>query len=116
MRPREIRVDYFFGNAGDVVGDVFNFNGIVGCVPDHILGVVVTVPRLSDTADTDDVTGGDIDCIDFNGGGTALDATTTCTTNSLTLSEAGAPIIAPGGNFSIDWVADSLESSMSFLP
>ena len=67
-------------------------------------------------SDTDDVTGGDIDCIDFNGGSTAIDATTTCTTNSLTLSEAGAPIIAPSGNFSIDWVADSLQGSMTVLP
>ena len=57
MRPREIRVDDFLGNTGDVVGDVFNFDGIVACVPDHVLGVVVSVPRLSDTADTDDVTG-----------------------------------------------------------
>ncbi len=68
------------------------------------------------TADNDDVTLGDIDCMDFNGGSTALDGTTTCTTNSLTLSEAGAPILAPAGDFSIDWVADSLQGSMTVLP
>jgi hypothetical protein len=68
------------------------------------------------TSDTDNITTGDIDCVDFNDGGDPLDGGTTCDDNGLTLSEAGAPIIDPSGDFSINWVASTLKSKMSSLP
>jgi hypothetical protein len=68
------------------------------------------------TSDTDNIGSGDIDCIDFNDGGTPLDGGTTCDDNGLTLSEAGAPIIDSSGDFSISWVVNTLKSKMSTLP
>ncbi len=95
------------GPGAGGVANAFIIEDRVGAADDNTTAV---------TADNDDVTLGDIDCIDFNGGGTALNGTTTCATNSLTLSEAGAPILAPSGDFSIDWVANSLQGSMTVLP
>ncbi len=94
--------------------------GAGGVANAFIFQGLVTETSTAVTADTGTVFTGDIDCIDFNGGGTALDAgpstTDTCTANSLTLSEAGAPILDGTGDFSVNWVTTSIEGAMTTLP
>jgi len=68
----------------------------------------------TDFTDNGNITAvGDLQCIDFNDGGTATDATGSC--GSLTLTTAGAPIIDTGGDASISWIAATMKGKMSTI-
>jgi len=54
---------------------------------------------------------GDLQCVDFNNGGIAADASGSC--GALTLTAAGAPPIDATGDASINWVYSSMKANMT---
>jgi len=54
---------------------------------------------------------GDLQCVNFNNGGIAADASGSC--GALTLTAAGVPPIDGSGDASINWVYSSMKSSMT---
>lgn len=64
--------------------------------------------NTSVATDNDDILTQDIQCIDFNDGGMATDATGSC--GALTLTSPGAPILSGAGDFSMEWVKDTMPS------
>ena len=92
---------------------------LYGSTADDIVNAYMrNVTDITDTStdftDNGDITSvGDLQCIDFNDGGTATDATGSCT--ALTLTSAGAPIIDSTGDVSVNWVASSMTGKMSAI-
>lgn len=84
---------------GDISNDLANVMMEYDQTPDANTNVSVST-------DTDDILTQDIHCIDFNDGGSATDATGNC--GALTLTSPGAPIIDNTGDFSMEWVKDTL--------
>jgi len=95
-----------YGSTADDIVNVYMLNS-----PGASAGITDSTTDYTDDGDISIV--GDLQCIDFNDGGTATDASGSC--GALTLTSAGAPISSGSGDESISWVAASMKASMNSI-